>query len=288
MWTRAFQVACACCKADGANVPEVEAVIQLLLPLVRAAYEEIVTDVVDQGVDLLLDNDSLTDEALALLLAAYTAQATRRGLRPLSVAATRTVQQAALSLAPGAGAGVAASAAQQLLLQLEALIERAVLESVPTASRIAGATAFAGNGPEAVLASRAALAEALDVQAALLPLLDAWAYQTFNAGAVRAAAARGENFIQLVAQIDNKTTNFCRLVNGRVIPMARALAQLQRISDAVAAGDVNALIAAAPFHPNPSQATLEEVNAILDAGGLAPFHHRCRTRNVPVRLPVAS
>jgi hypothetical protein len=107
------------------------------------------------------------------------------------------------------------------------------------------------------------------VQAALLPLLDAWAYQTFNAGAVRAAAARGENFIQLVAQIDNKTTNFCRLVNGRVIPMARALAQLQRISDAVAAGDVNALIAAAPFHPNPSQATLEEVNAILDAGGLA-------------------
>jgi hypothetical protein len=32
MWTRAFQVACACCKADGANVPEVEAVIQLLLP----------------------------------------------------------------------------------------------------------------------------------------------------------------------------------------------------------------------------------------------------------------
>jgi len=256
-WDRLFPVACACCKADGANVPEVEAVIVLLLSLVR---------------------DAFSTALMASLLAPGTA------FPPLSAEALATVQQAASSLLQAAAArnnlplpaDFSAQAAQQLQLQLQNLVTRTSAEALP-ALAAPGALAT----PETL---RAELEAALDAEQALKPLVDAWSYQTYNAGTVRAAATNGENFVQLVAKLDNKTTKFCQLVNGRVIPMARALAQLDRIAAATAAGDVEALIAATPFHPNPSEATQEEVDAILAEGGLAPFHFRCRTQNVPVRI----
>jgi hypothetical protein len=257
-WDRAFTIACACCKADGANVPEVEAVIVILLALVRDAY------------------------SVALLSALL-----GRPRAALSEGALQAVEQAAASLARVAAENhdlpipldvneQAALAAQRLQVQLNALVQEA--RQAPPAAP--GATV----GPVSPEALRSELEAALNAEQALRPLVDTWSYQTFNAGTVRATAANGENFIKLVAKIDSRTTMFCRLVNGRVIPMARALAQLDRINAATLAGDSAALISAAPFHPNPSQATQEEVDAILAIGGLAPFHHGCRTQNVPIRL----
>jgi len=280
---RIYAVACACCKADGADVPQVEAVIELLLPRLQSAYDEILTDVVDQGVDLLTSDPLLTPETLVLLLAAYVTEATRRGLRPLSQETAQVAEQAALAM--GADPAAAAQAAQQLQLHLETLIERAVQQSVPTATTIARAGLGTMAPQEALAAARASLAAALDVQGALRPLLDSWAYQSYNAASIRAAARDGDNFIMLKAIRDNNTTAFCRLVDGRVIPMAQALAQLRRVADAVITGDHAALLRAAPFHPNPNAATQAEVDAVVAAGGLAPFHHGCRTLNVPVRLP---
>jgi hypothetical protein len=282
---RIYAVACACCKADGADVPQVEAVIELLLPRLQSAYEEIVTDITDQGVDLLTSDPHLPDETLVLLLAAYVTEATRRGLRPLSQETAGVAEEAAVAM--GADPAAAAQAAQQLQLQIEALIARGVQQSVPTASRLAVAGLGTFAPQEALAAARASLAVALDVEGALRPLLDSWAYQTYNAASIRAAARDGDNFIMLKAIRDNNTTTFCRLVDGRVVPMAQALAQLRRVADAVISGDTAALISAAPFHPNPNEATQAEVDAVIAAGGLAPFHFGCRTLNVPVRLEIS-
>lgn len=267
LWDRAFAVACACCKADDADVPEVEAVIALLLP-------------------------SLRDVFVVALLAALLAPGTPPTLDPETLgivqrAAERLVRDAArlngLPLAPDV-AGQAALATEQLRLLVEDVVRQAVAEGLPAASRIAQ-DITAGLGSQATASAlRGALAEALDAQQALRPMLDAWAYQTFNAGSIRAAAADGHNFIQLHAKIDGKTTAFCRLVDGRVVPMAVALGQLAAIEAATRSGNVEALRLAAPFFDRPDRATQADVDAALARGGLAPFHHGCRTRNVPVRL----
>ena len=258
-WDRAFQVACTCCKAD-ADVPEVEAVIVLLLSLVRDAY-------------------------VAALLAALVGSP----FPPLSAEALQTVERAASSLTTAASelnglplpadiSAQASLAARQLQLQLQDLVTKTAAEAVPALS-----TPGSLASPEAL---RGELEAALDAEQALRPLVDGWAYQTFNAASIRAAAADGHNFIQLHAQIDSKTTAFCRLVDGRVVPMAVAQGQLAAIEAATLSGDVEALRLAAPFIDRPDRATQADVDAAIARGGLAPFHHGCRTRNVPVRLSV--
>lgn len=292
----AFQAACVCCKADGADVPEAEAVIRLLLPLLTAAYLDTLDAITRRAEEILQEAPGLGPEDLVLLLAAYVTTARRLAARPLSAEVSRVVANAAASLARAAAvrsglpipanlASAATLAAEQLVLQLEGLVEFAVERSLPEVARLAQAPLPAQPSPESRAAFIAALARALDVQDALRPLADAWAYQTFNSATVRAAAADGHNFIQLQATIDAATTAFCRLVDGRVVPMALAQAQLARIEEAVAQRDVAALMQAAPFHPNPRNATPDEVDAAIARGGLAPFHFSCRTQNVPIRLP---
>lgn len=296
---RIFDVACACCKADGANVPEAEATIQLLLPQIRSAFVAILV-AISARAEGLLNHSGTTDADLGALLAAYVAAAQRLGARPLSPYLTRNVELAAASLMRAAAAAEglpalsdtelrarAVTAAEQLQLQIEQVVAEAVEHSVPTAARLAQAPSSLSSADNAPAVWRGELEAALDAGQALRPLLDSWAYQTWNAASIRAAARGGHNFIQLQAKIDGQTTAFCRLVNGRVVPMARALAQLDAIDRAIAAGDVDALVAAAPFVSNPREATMADVDRALERGGLAPFHHGCRTRNVPIRLDVA-
>lgn len=294
---RALDVACACCKADGANVPEAEAVIRLLSPQLLAAFALVVDSITARAARLFSSEARGSD--LALLLAAYVTSAKRLGQRPLSPFVVRNVEAAARSLLIAAAdlSGLppltadqlrsrAALAAEQLQLQVEQVISNAVDRSIETAARLAQAPTGAGGSPESVEALRRELAQALDADRAFQSLVDSWAYQSLNAGVVRAAAADGHNFIMLQATRDAVTTAFCRIVDGRIVPMARALAQLDAIDRAVAEGDAAALVSAAPFHPNPREATQQDVDAALERGGLAPFHHKCRTRNVPVRLDV--
>lgn len=298
-FARIWPVACACCKADGANVPEAEAAIRLLLPQIRAAFVAITAAIWERAEELLRRGD-VSEADLALLLAAYATTAKRLGYRPLSPAVARNAELAAYELlrASALAEGVpalsdtelrarAASAAERLQLMVEQVVSDAVDHSIPTAARIALAPRSAPGSQESPEPLRIELEAALAAGRAFLPLLDGWAYQTWNSGAIWAAARDGHNFIQLVAKVDSVTTAFCRLVNGRVVPMARALVQLQAIEQAVAADDLAALQAAQPFVSNPRDATMGDVERVLAAGGLAPFHHGCRTRNVPVRLSVA-
>jgi hypothetical protein len=293
---RALEVACVCCKADGADIPEVEAVIRLLLPQVRAALQETTATIVARA-NLLLNQDGIEPSDLALLLAAYVTMGHQVGLRPLTERVTRNAELSARALfqaAADAGAlpglseaavrARATQAAEALQLLAQQVIADSVDRSVETARRLAVAPSAAVPAVESADAWRRELEQALDAERAVQPLVDGWAYQTYNIASVRAAAADGHNFVMLQAKLDNATTAFCRLVDGRVVPMARALAQLDRIEQAVAAGDVDALVSAAPFVSNPKTATPADVDAILARGGLAPFHHGCRTRNVPIRL----
>ena len=50
-----------------------------------------------------------------------------------------------------------------------------------------------------------------------------------NLAAIRAAAADGHSFIQLQAKVEEVTTVFCRRLDGLVVTMRRAIAQLDRI-----------------------------------------------------------
>lgn len=288
----AFRVACQCCKADGANVPEVEAVIRLLLPALLGAWRTMLVDLRYEA-ERLLDARRPADD-LELLLAAYVTRLETVAATPFARGVRLRVEQAAGSLieaAPAANALLEIEArlarellaAEQLQLLFQDLAARAVARSAEAARVFLDARSGLGS-EEAQEAARTALRAALDAEAAVLPLLDSWSYQTWNQATVRAAAADGHNFIQLVAKIDDATTTFCRLVNGRIVPMARALAQLDRIEAAVRSGDVAALVSAAPFIANPRTATQADVDAALERGGLAPFHHGCRTQNVPIRL----
>ncbi len=291
-----WDAACVCCKADGADVPEVEAVIRLLLPQIQSAFVAIVGSIVGRAEALLNHQNDPKD--IALLLAAYVTAAQRFGIQPLPPAVARNVELAARRLAQAATQASnltgeseavlrarAAVAADGLQVLLGGLVEFAVERSIETARRLAQEPSGSGASQTSTEQWRSELEQALDAEQALKALVDTWSYQTYNAGAVRAAAADGHNFIQLVARVDDVTTQFCRLVNGRVVPMRRAVAQLDRIDAATASGDPAALVSAAPFVTNPRHATEEDVDAQLEKGGLAPFHHGCRTRNVPIRLP---
>jgi len=292
----AFRVACACCKADGANVPEVEAVIRLLLPTLLGVWRARFADM-DREADRILSGGTPDAGDVALLLAAYVTRLEAIAAAPLPAGARLRIEQAAGELAhaasrrfglPGPQAQLAREvlAAETVQLLVEEAASRAIQGSLEAAAAVLAAPAGPGS-EEARQAARSALRAKLDAEPAILPLVDSWAYSTWNASTVRAAAADGHRFIMLVAKVDDATTQFCRLVNGRIVPMGVALAQLDRIEAAVRSGDPAALVSAHPFVSNPRTATQADVDAVLARGGIAPFHHGCRTQNVPVRLTTA-
>lgn len=298
---RVFSIACACCKADGADVPEVQAVITLLLPWLRELWSNLTHSLSGEAVRLLqlLGRQENRPSDIALLLAAYVAGLKTLAEDPLTGAAANRVEDAVEALSREAArlAGLPVPArlgliqsirAAQVSLMLQQQAERAIMATLPAATRILQDSAGLEGSEESIPAARRELERAMDPQQAILAVLDSWAYQTFNAASIRAAADAGENFIQLRAKQDKKTTAFCRMVDGRVVPMARALDQLRRIDEAVLAGSIEDLLIAAPFHPHPETATEADVTAAIERGGLAPFHHRCRTQNVPVRLSTAA
>lgn len=289
----AFRVACECCKADGANIPEVEAVIRLLLPTLLGVWRARLADL-DREADRILSGGTPDAGDVALLLAAYVTRLEAIAATPLPAGVRLRVEQAAGELATAASLrnvlpGPQAQLARELLAaeQMQLLVEEATNRAIQGSLTAAQAVLAAPSGPgseEARQAARSALRAALDAEQAIQPLVDSWAYGTWNAATVRAAAADGQRFIQLVAKVDDVTTQFCRLVNGRIVPMSVALAQLDRIEVAIRSGDPAALVSAHPFVQNPKTATQADVDAVLARGGIAPFHHGCRTQNVPIRL----
>ena len=293
----AFRVACACCKADGANVPEVEAVIRLLLPTLLGVWRARLDELAREA-DRILSGGTPDAGDVALLLAAYVTRLEAVAATPLPAGARLRIEQAAGELAnaasqrnllPGPSAQIAREvlAAEQMQLLVEEAANRAIQGSLEAAQAVLAAPSGPGS-EEARQAARSALRAKIDAEQAVQAIVDSWAYGTWNAATVRAAAADGHRFIQLVAKVDDVTTQFCRLVNGRIVPMSVALAQLDRIEAAVRSGDPGALVSAHPFVSNARTATQADVDAVLARGGIAPFHHGCRTQNVPIRLTATS
>lgn len=127
---------------------------------------------------------------------------------------------------------------------------------------------------------RAQLERALGVETtAWLPqTVDLWAYRWFNIGSYRSMRQAGITTIIAQAVIDNKTTPFCRWVNGRRINIDQADSQLARHLEAVLAGDEEAM------RRNWKLLTSKEVAGQGDSFGklyqklgLPPYHFRCRT-----------
>lgn len=290
----AFRAACECCKADGADVPEVEATIRLLLLMMlgvwRARFEDLTREAERVLASRNFSSLAQRDDALA----SYVTRLESIAATPLPAGVRQRVEQAARELAlvaaqrfdlPAVPSQLARDilAAEHLQLMVEEATKRAITSSLDAARAVLDAPTGPGS-EEAQQAARTALRQSLDAEQAIRAAVDSWSYHGLNTSTIRAAAADGHRFIQMVAKIDTATTAFCRLVNGRVVPIDVALAQINRIEQAVRSGDPAALVRAAPFVTHPRNSTQAEVDAVLAAGGIAPFHFGCRTQNVPIRL----
>ncbi len=127
-------------------------------------------------------------------------------------------------------------------------------------------------------------------------IVDAWAYRQTNIGIFEAAKAAGVRVLVARNPMDERTTTFCRWVNGKVIRMERVERQLRDFRAAVTAQDREAMIRAWRFIPlskKGMKAAREELAQdrapgarITDAEvfrnffvsvGLPPYHWRCRT-----------
>lgn len=141
-----------------------------------------------------------------------------------------------------------------------------------------------------------------DPGAALSQLIvDAWAYRQFNIGIFEAAKAAGVRALVAVNPMDERTTPFCRWVNGKIIRMERIERQLGRFRRAVADQSREAVIEAWPFismsekamkaakeniaqdrSPGARVTDAEVFRRFFVSVGLPPYHWRCRTRTRPI------
>ena len=141
-----------------------------------------------------------------------------------------------------------------------------------------------------------------DPGAALSQLIvDAWAYRQFNIGIFEAAKAAGVRALIAVNPMDERTTPFCRWVNGKVIRMERIDRQLARFRKAVADQSREGVIEAWPFismskkamkaakediaqdrAPGARVQDAEVFRRFFVSVGLPPYHWRCRTVVRPI------
>ena len=123
-------------------------------------------------------------------------------------------------------------------------------------------------------------------QTAVEASVDAWAYLWSGISSTEAAFAGGVRAFQAVAVVDKDTTKFCRWVNGRIIPLARAKPQIDAIARNALAGDAAELEALWPFiDPEIARSGNElQFEKFFRRVGLPPYHFRCRTRPRPITV----
>lgn len=97
--------------------------------------------------------------------------------------------------------------------------------------------------------------------------------QSQNISRLNQALKYGVKYFKIRAKIDNKTSDFCRWINGKIIPAEHLVKQLNNILDATNIDDKKE---AAPWQSQP-------IFGVLPANvGLPPYHGRCRTEHHPV------
>lgn len=256
------------------------------------------------------DREKLTDDILLAILGALY----RRSMAPLPPAGGGAIVRRSIAslLADGAkAAGERLDLAQAPLLtqaayddlltlmrgrltlrrsEISALL-RAFLTSAaprtpaPTDLTLAALRATGGK-IQTIQDWRAALATELGIDTnAWLPFtIDQWAYRWFNIGSFTAARQGGVLAFRIDAVRDFRTSAFCLWVNGRVVSAEKIQRQVDRHVEAALAGDLQAMMANWPLLTFTAGMGAPEFEIMFERVGLPPYHGRCRSRAVPVRL----
>lgn len=97
--------------------------------------------------------------------------------------------------------------------------------------------------------------------------------QSQNISRLNQSLKYGVQYFKVRARIDNKTSDFCRWINGKIIPAKHLKQQLNNILDSTNIDDKKE---AAPWQSKP-------ILGVLPTNvGLPPYHGRCRTQIEPV------
>lgn len=112
--------------------------------------------------------------------------------------------------------------------------------------------------------------------------IDLWAYRQYNIGLFSNLRQRTVRVFVAVATLDEKTSAFCRYINGRVVSAQVVQQQIDDYNQAISDGDEQRAKDLWPLVPPKivSSGTAEEIEQyLLDSGslGLPPYHFRCRT-----------
>ncbi len=95
-----------------------------------------------------------------------------------------------------------------------------------------------------------------------------------NFGLISGYQQIGVRQLRIVAVMDERTSDICRELNGRVIPLSRAIEQRDAL---IAAEDPEDVKTIAPWL-RADQLAGQSTSRIMDMGiGLPPYHFRCRT-----------
>ncbi|WP_205421847.1 hypothetical protein, partial [Campylobacter fetus] len=98
--------------------------------------------------------------------------------------------------------------------------------------------------------------------------------QAQNIARVNQSSKYGVKHYKVVARIDEKTSDICRSMNGRIIPASHIELQSSNIQNAK---NINEKKAASAWRSEPFYGKILPANF-----GLPPYHFRCRTELVPV------
>jgi hypothetical protein len=111
-------------------------------------------------------------------------------------------------------------------------------------------------------------------------LADHIATKTREMGRVTGYERAGVQYVQVRAQLDDRTTKICRDMHGRVISVAKLSAQRASYLDAVARDDTTSAKEAWTMHAAATDYSRAATTALPPATASPPYHFRCRTITV--------
>lgn len=279
----------ACCTLHKQDVPEVEAAISILAPILREWWERLLTDATlaaerqlaeleddlpTNAVDALTEAEDDEGSIIAAFLLALTVgarapfdsdlqRAVERGVSGLlrdgasSVGLSLDLARDPL-LRPGALQDLRLAMAGRVLTRTDELedIARDFLTNrrarTPRSARQAALDPQTPGRARSLAEWRQGLREAAGLAdtAWIRTVTDVWAYRWYSVAQFRAGRQQGFTVFRAVAVDDSRTTPFCRWVNGRIISVQRAERQIQRHIQAAMDGDVEAQMANWPLLPS--------------------------------------
>ena len=315
LYTLAKVAVATCCKQ---GEPSVDATIRLLQgPLERhwesqltealgtavARLRELEDEMPTAQIDGLVNRPGRGTEALLVLAFLTVLEEAARAPLPASVqesigrAVEGLLRDGALSTGLQLDLGreplvrAAARADLQTMLAGRIQTRRSELEAHVRdflTSKRARTPARPGDITEAVAGRAASLQDWLTTSARLTGLqtdtwlpqvVDVWAYRWFAVGQFLAGDQAGLEVLRARARDDQRTTLFCRWVDGRTISVRRARAQVDRQVRLALQGDAEKLMSNWPLLE--SRITRSSDRSVLARAfrrvGLPPYHFNCRT-----------